>query len=254
MNRRIVLWTLIVLLSSMTVIAQEQDDEPIPPPRRAGTVKIGGAGGFTQGLLFLNIDPINDVMRRENLTPFSKDGLFMVGGQGYGYVLFVPNLRVGGIGMSGHMKSKTLSGNIMREVELGVGYGGVTADYVVNVLPRLDVTFGMMIGGGGMDFKFTRNYGLGQSWDQTWNDFGDTTAAREYSGKLNGSFFIYQPSLNIEFSLLRWIGLRAGVSYLGMAGGSWTRDDKYDQYGVPDNVNGKGWVVNTGIFLGWFGY
>ena len=254
MNRIAVFLAMMVILSTTFITAQEEDDEPLPPPKRAGATKIGGAAGFTQGLLFLNLDPINEVMRRENLAEFSNNGLFMVGGQGYGYVLFVPNLRLGYQGMGGHLKSRTLyqASNTTREVELSVGYGAATFDYTIPVVPRFDISLGMMLGGGNMDLKFTRSYGLGQEWVKTWDEFGSAQPADEYSGKLSGSFFVYQPSVNFEFALLRWLGLRAGVSYLGMTGSDWKRDDKYDVFGVPDNVSGKGWMLNSGIYIGTF--
>ena len=252
MNRIVFSAAVILLLNFTLTFAQEEDDEPLPPPKRPGATKIGGAGGFTQGWLFLNVDPINQMMRSENLAEFKKGGLFMLGGQGYGYILVVSNLRVGGIGMSGSMKSTTLRGNVVREVELSAGYGGVTIDFTLPIVLRLDVSFGMMLGTGGIDLKFNRSYGLGQQWGQTWNDFADSVPAREYSGTLSGSFFIYQPAMNVEFAVLRWLGVRAGVSYVGMSNPSWKRDDRFDLFGVPSDVNGKGWSFNTGIFIGTF--
>ena len=250
--RALLLMLLLFSLTTDIIFAQDQDDEPLPPPKRAGSTKFGGAIGFTQGLLFLNVDPINQVMLKENLAPFSGNGLAMLGGQGYGYIMLVQNLRIGYIWMNGKMKSKTLSGNTVREVDLSANYTGATFDYTIPVVPRLDVSVGMMIGGGGISFDFTRNYGLGQQWNGTWDNFGSSTPADEYSGKLSGSFFIWQPSLNVEFAVLRWVQVRAGVSYLGMAGGSWQRDDRYDLYGVPDDISGKGWTLNSGIFIGTF--
>ncbi len=253
MKRVHLLVTAIVVLITTFASAQDQDDEPLPPPRRAGATKIGGAGGFTQSWLFMNVDPINQIMKKENLAEFNRSGVFMVGGQGYGYIMLVPNLRIGGMGMSGSAKSKTLAGNIVREVELSAGYGGVTVDYTLPVVPRLDVSIGMMLGGGGIDLKFNRSYGLAQQWDKTWDDFGlGAKPADEYSGKLSGSFFIYQPALNVEYAVLRWVGIRAGVSYVGMSNPTWKRDDKFEVFGVPGDVSGKGWSFNTGIFIGTF--
>lgn len=252
MFRRLMLWMLLAMLATSVLPAQDDEDEPIPPPRRAGATKIGGAAGFTQGLLYLNIDPINDVMRRQNLAEFSKNGVVMTGGHIYGYTLFVPNFRIGGTWSGGNLKSQTLNGNVVREVKLSVGYGGATFEYVIPVVPRLDLTLGMMLGGGGMDLDFTRSYGLVQSWDTTWSDFGSNLPVNEYSGKLAGSFFLYQPAFTVEYSLLRWLGLRVGATYLGMVGGSWKRDDKYEVFGVPDNVSGKGWLFTSGIYIGTF--
>lgn len=255
-NRILLLSAVMLFLTTSIAISQQDDDEPLPPPKRAGSTKIGGAGGFTQSWLFLNVDPINDVMRGNHMAEFRKRGLFMVGGQGYGYILLVANLRIGGMGMSGSMKSRTLSGNVVREVELSAGYGGVTVEYTVPIIPRLDVSVGMLVGGGGIDLKFNRSYSLAQRWDSTWGDFGDANgpgpAVGEYSGKLSGSFFVYQPALDVEYAVLRWLGVRMGVSYVGMSNPTWKRDDKFEVFGVPDDVTGKGWSVNTGIFIGTF--
>ena len=254
MNKLLYVLMTILALSTVTMAQDEGDDEPLPPPRRAGSTKIGGAVGFTQGWLMMNFDPLNEMMRREALTEFDNGGLAMFGGQAYGYVLFVPNLRLGYQGMGGHTKSKTLYqvSNTVREVELSVGYNAATIDYTIPVVPRFDVTVGVMLGGGSMELKMSRSYGLGQNWNGTWDDFGGAQPVGEYSTKLSSEFFVYQPSVNVEFSLLRWLGLRAGVSYLGMAGSDWKRDDKFDVFGVPDNVSGKGWMLNSGIYVGTF--
>jgi hypothetical protein len=243
---------MLFLLIVPSLHAQEEDDEPLPPPKRAGSVKIGGAAGFTQGILFVNVDPVNVMMRRENLGEFSKDGLLMLGGSLYGYIGLVPNLRIGGSWASGSMKSVTLNGNAVREVKLSSNYGGVTLDYVVPLMPRLDVSAGVLLGGGGMDLEFSRSYGIAQTWDNTWDDFGGTAPVGEYAGKLSGSFFVYQPSVTFEVAVLRWLGVRAGASYLGMAGSSWKRDDRFDEFGVPDDVKGKGWMLNGGLYIGTF--
>ena len=239
---------------SLLVAQEEPKDEEILPPKRSAAAKIGGAGGFTPFWLFLDIAPINQMLRNANAAEFNNGRLLLLGGQGYGYVLFVPNLRIGGMGASGTMKSKALFGNTRRDVELSVGFGGVTLDYVIPIAPRFDLTIGTLLGRGGMDLKITRDDGRAKVWDDLWNEYGSLQPAQEYSRQLSGSFFIYQPSVNIEFALLRWIGLRAGVSYLGMSGAEWKLDDKYDIFGVPSNINGKGWMINTGVFLGTFLY
>src|SRR5262249_18283713 len=124
--------------------------------------------------------------------------------------------------------------------------------YTIPVVPRLDVSLGLMLGGGNLTFKNNRDYGFGKQWDQAWNQFGSTQPADEYTVKLSGSYFIYQPTLNVEFAVFRWLGIRAGAAYNAMSGGSWKQDDKYDLYGVPSDVNAKGWMLNGGIFAGFF--
>ena len=255
MKRMFIFGLLMYLLQYSFLSAQEEPkDDEILPPKRSAAPKIGGAAGFTPQWLFVDIDPINQVLNGAQAAPFNDGRLMLSGGQGYGYVLFIPNLRIGGMGAGGRMTSKSLSGNTRRDVELSVSLSGVTLDYVVPVMPRLDLSFGMLLGKGSMDLKITRDDGGAKVWDDLWNQFGSLQPAQEYSRKLSGSFFVVQPSVNIEFSLLRWVGLRAGVSYVDMSGGDWTMDDKYDIYGVPSNISGKGWMINTGIFIGTFVY
>lgn len=252
MNRNLRFVVLLMVLLTSLSFSQDQDEEPLPPPKRAGSTKIGGAGGFLQEWTFMDFGSINELMRKENLGEFSNNSMFTLGGQGYAYIMVIPNFRVGGMGMSGSSTVNTKSGNAVRQVKLSLGYGGVTFDYVFNVLPRLDITGGMLFGGGGIDFDISRNYGVIQDWPTLWDEFGSNNAADQYSSKLSGSFYIYQPSLNIEYSILRWVGLRVGVSYLGMSNPTWTRDDQFDVYDVPSGVSGKGWSFNTGIFVGTF--
>ncbi len=247
---------MLVLLStaSMMIAQQDDEDEPIPPPHKASGPKFGGAAGFTQNLLFLDMTPINQILSANNCAPFGGNGLFMLGGQGYGYVMFLPNLRVGGMGGSGTRMSTAIQGNTRREVELSAGFGGVTIDYVIPVVPRLDVATGVLLGAGGMSFTMRRDNGSARVWDNAWSQFGSNDSVYNYSTKLSGSFFVIQPNVNIEVALLRWLGLRVGAGYMGMIGSNWRVDDNYDLFNVPDNISGRGWMINGGLFLGTFLY
>jgi hypothetical protein len=252
MYRFLLAMMFMVLILETPAFAQDQDDEPLPPPRRSAAPKIGGGAGFIQHYLFLDMDPINKMLVSANAAPFDGNGLVMLGGQGYGYIMLLPNFRLGGQGASGTRTSRSLQGNTRRTVELSVGYGGVTMDYVIPIRPRVDVALGMVLGSGGMSMKITRDNGAGKDWNQIWKDFGGQDSVYNYSSTLEGSFFVYQPSVNVEVAVLRWLGLRVGASYLGMAGGNWKADDQFDIIGVPDNISGKGWMINGGIFLGTF--
>jgi len=253
--KRSVLMLFLFCLASFPLLAQDQQqDDELLPPSRSVSAKMGGAGGLTPFYLYMDVGPINEVLRRSNASEFDNGHMLLLGGQGYAYIYVVKNLRVGGMGVSGNMKSRSLMGSTRREVQMKVGFGGVTVDYVIPVVPRLDVALGIMLGSGGVDLTINRDNGTAKVWNDLWSEYGDSLAAEEYTRKMSGSFFVYQPSMNVEFALLRWIGLRAGVSYIGMAGGSWQLDDKYDIYGVPSSVSGKGWAINAGVFLGTFLY
>ncbi len=248
---------ILCLLFSLTIslIAQEDEEEPLPPNRTSQT-KIGGAGGFTQNILFLKIAPINDILRRSNAAEFENNAMLMLGGQGYGYIMVIKNLRIGGAGAGGTMASKPVStsDNITREVELSVGYGGVTIEYAISPLPRLDISPGILLGAGGMNFKMRIDRGQVKKWENIWGNYGNWEKINEYTKNLSGSFFAYQPSLNIEYAVLRWLGVRIGVSYSGLKMIEWKHDERDDLIGVPDDINGRGIMLNGGIFLGTFLY
>jgi hypothetical protein len=245
-----------ILAAASPALAQTENQyEPIPPSK-GSQAKIGGAIGYTPAWLFMDVDALNETIVAAGGTPFDGGRLMMNGGQGYAYLLLVQNLRIGGMGMSGTRSTSRLevATNTRRDVELSVGYGGVTLEYTVPVLPRLDVTVGTVLGGGGMSLTIRRDQGSSKDWGDIWGEVGSAQAATEFSRKLEGSFFAWQPSVTVEVALMRWLGLRAGAGYLGMAGGSWKLDGNYELLGVPDAINAKGWMINAGIYLGTFVY
>lgn len=252
MKLSVLIYFLFVFVYSALLFAQEQDEE-IFPPQRSADAKLGGAGGFTTSLLFFDVGPINEILRKANAAELKSGRLLLMGGQGYGYIMFIENFRVGGMGMTGTLETKLPSGTTTsRDVELTIGYGGVTLDYVVQLVSRLDLALGVLLGGGGLDFKITRDYGRNKHWDSLWTEYGTNDPVSEYSRKISGSFFIYKPSINLEYTVLRWFGIRVGVSYLGMTAGKWELDDKYDIFNVPSSIHSKGWMFNGGVFLGTF--
>ena len=232
-------------------LAQETQDDSLPPPSHL-PAKFGGGVGFAPFLLSMDFNPINDYLRKSNAGQFSTGPMFMTGGQAYGYILFVRNLRGGVMWGSGSVNSLAASGGMTRDVELHVGFTGATVEYVVPVSARLDLALGTMLGAGGMDITMKRDDGTPKQWDSVWTQFGSAQPAANFSRKMTGSFFMYEPMAHVEYAMLRWLGLRVGVGYLGTLGGSWKLDDKYDMIGVPDKINSRGLSINAGVFLGTF--
>jgi hypothetical protein len=254
--------TLLVLLvvSMFPSFAWTQEDAMTPPipPRRSKAAKVGAFGGFTPGWLFVDPAPINSFLQAAGGAPLSDAGVPMLGGGGAAYIMLVPNLRVGGLGMGGDISSTSLSSlGVRRDAKLSAGFGGVTVEYVLPIVERLDVAVGGMLGGGGIDITLREDVGGNKTWNQEWGNFG--TGNYQIGGqinnitrKLSGSYFVWIPSLNVEYAVMGWGGLRLGVSYVGMSSPSWKLDDKYDLLGVPSDVNGQGWMINAGILVGTF--
>jgi hypothetical protein len=243
----------ISVLLSLILTAGFAQEEPIPP-KRSRAIKVGLYAGFTPGWLFVDVKPINDFLAVGKGAALKENGVFMTGGAGAAYIMLLPNVRVGGMGLTGTLKSTALpdGNNIRRDAELRVGFGGLTIEYVFPVLERLDIAVGGMLGGGGMDLTLRQSNGGSNTWDGEQTLFGQWTAGApaNMTRTLSGSFFIWSPTVNIEYALLGWLGVRIGASYVGMSFPSWTVDSNYDLLGVPNDVSGRGFMIQAGIFVG----
>jgi len=219
-------------------------------------MKFGALGGFTPGWLKLDVGPVNDFLQAGKGAALSSDGMILLGGAGAAYIMVVPNLRIGGWGMSGSLKSTSLeeATGIRRDAELNAGFGGVTVEYVFPIVERLDVAVGAMLGGGGIDLTLRRSNGGNITWADEQNSFGSNLSSplATVTTTLTGSYFVWIPSVNVEYAILGWLGVRLGASYVGMSAPSWKADSKYELLGVPTKVSGKGFMINTGIMFGTF--
>jgi len=251
MKRVLFTLSLVALLAAIG-IAQE---EPIPP-KRSKAAKIGGLIGYTPGWLFMDTKPINEFIVPAKGAALKESGVYLNGIGGSAYIIFVPNLRVGGFRMWGKSVSTSLDGfGLRRDVEMDVSFGGVSVEYVFPIVERLDVAVGATLGGGSLSLTLRQDNGGSVTWNGEWGNFGNPGNAgplNNMTRKLSGSYFVYVPSVNVEYALLGWVGVRLGVSYVGMASPSWQVDDKYDLLGVPSKISGKGFMINAGLFVGTF--
>jgi len=247
------------LIMSITASASMSQDELIPP-KRSRAAKIGFFGGLTPGWLFVDVNPLNEYLVAANGAPLKDDGVFLFGGGGTVYVGVISNFRVGGIGMGGSISSRSVDATgVRRDADFNVGFGGVTFEYVIPIVERLDIALGTMIGWGGIDLTLREDTGGNLTWAEEWGNFGSGDYSDPFTGqitnitrKLSGSFFAWVPSLNVEYAILGWLGARLGASYVGMSAPSWTVDDEYDLLGTPSDIHGKGFMINAGLFVGTF--
>ncbi len=257
MKHKAMLLILLLSIAGSALLAQEDTIPPIPP-KHTKAARIGALGGFTPGWLFIDVDPINKFLVPAKGAALSNDGVFLYGGGGAAYIMFIPNLRVGGLGMGGSIRSTSLDGaGVRRDADLNVSFGGVTLEYVVPLMERMDLAVGTMLGGGGLTLRLREDVGGNKTWAQEWQNFGsgiyqDGSQINNVLRRLDGSFFVWIPSVNVEYALLGWLAARVGVSYVGMSAPSWKIDEKDELLGVPTDVSGKGFMLNAGIFVGTF--
>lgn len=252
MKKTLLVLSLIAMVGSY-VFAQE---EPIPP-KRTKMGKVGLFGGFLPGWLSVDVTSINDFIVHANGVPLSNNGVFMLGGGGAVYVMVLPNVRLGGVGMSGSLKSTGIQSppsDIRRDAKLNIGYGGVSIEYVIPIIERLDFAAGIMLGGGGIDLTMRVSNGGNNTWgsEQTFLATGIGGTTNNVTRTYSGAFFIWSPMVNVEYAILGWLAFRVGASYLGMSFPSWKVDGNYELLGVPSGVSGKGFMVQGGVLLGMF--
>jgi len=212
--------------------------------------KLGGAGGFTPRYLFLNTKDLNIFLAKGKAGQLSNKGILMYGGEGYGYIMFLKNIRMGGMGASGTVTTE----NLLREFQLDISYGGFFVGYVQPIAPRFDIALDVTLGGGEMNLRLWRTNNSKVVWDDIWTHFGDSLySENKYSQQIDGEFYTYQISLNIEYAILEWLGMRVGAGYVGMTSPEWKLDAKNKIVGFPSSISGKGISLNFGIFAGFFG-
>ena len=168
--------------------------------------------------------------------------------------------------MSGSISSTSLDAatNIRRDVQLKIGYGGITVEYVVPIMERFDFAFGTMLGTGGIDLTLRKSNGGSNTWESERGFLGATGGGVTPAGAelgsppdnvtrvLTGSFYILIPSVCFEYAVTGWFALRLGASYSVMFAPTWKVDSNYDLLGVPSNVKGNGMMVNLGLLVGTF--
>ena len=250
------LLTVVALISFiiLTSLAQDQESSSDFNQSNRIKVKVGGAAGFTPAWGLFNLDAINTTLKGAGMPELKNQPMYLAGGEGYGYIMFLKNFRIGGSGVTGTISSTSYdpATNTEKNVDYHISYGGFLIDYVLPIGDGVDVSTGVTIGGGGIDITMSSDNGTYKQWNTLWSEFGNNDSTTNITRHLNGSFFTLQPHVNIEYAILRWFQLRAGVSYPYMSGATWKLEGTQAILGVPGNLKTDGPVITAGIMFGFF--
>ncbi|MCF8260820.1 MAG: hypothetical protein K9J12_08600 [Melioribacteraceae bacterium] len=213
--------------------------------------KFGVAGGFTPSLVMPNLGPLNSQIKNFGLDEISSNGVFSYGGAGYVYVLFVPNLRIGGIGFGGSSLTESNIGGLNRKAEYNYSLAGITLEYTLPFINNMAVSVGAILGSGEVEIDLYQNQG-NADWDDVWTDFNapNNTTNRQ----LKNNFYTITPTLNIDIPVNRFIAVRVGAGYVMSLSDSWTVDEYWELKNVPDDLNGNSFFLQTGVFIGFFAF
>ncbi len=235
-----------IFIFTQNFLFSQNDEFQEESPQTMAIQKFGGAGGVVPMLGFFKNEEMNTILKNSNIPTLGTEPMYLLGGVGYAYIGFLPNVRIGGFGIGGKKTNPN--------VEYNISYSGFLMDYVVTVVPKLDIAAGFTFGGGGVNITLKKNTGTTRHWDNVWNDYKNDIPATYYTKNLNGSFFTFNPNLNIEYAILKWLQVRVGVGYPMMFSPTWKLDGKDEILGVPEKLKADGVTMSAGVIFGIFSY
>jgi hypothetical protein len=236
---------LIIIILSCNLFSQDKKYFDAP---------FGGGGGYTPGWIFVNLDELNKQLVGFGSGQLSTSGFYTSGGAGFIYIGFVPNLRIGGMGFGGSTSESALLDGFEREAIYHISGGGLTVEYTLPFIKNTAVSLGVVIGGGSIQIELYRNAG-NFDWQSLWSEISDVSdSSSNVSRKLNNNFFFLTPTINIDFPLDRFVSIRLGCGYQIAMGNTWTVENDKPLSNVPSDLNGNGFFIQSGIFLGFFSY
>jgi len=215
---------------------------------------FGGGIGYVPAWYIPNVDPVNTQLKLVGMPQLSTSGFYSSGVAGFLYIGFVKNFRVGGMGFGGSLSSSQTIDNVNREVVYSLSGGGVTLEYTLPFIKNVGVSVGAIIGAGSMDLELYRNSG-DFSWEGMWEEVSDPNISSDsYYGKLRNHYWMFTPTVNLDYPVYRFVVLRLGVGYQFSFADDWTADNDKPVSGIPSNLNSNSFFIQSGIFIGFFSF
>jgi len=169
--------------------AKEHEKKPeIKTPAWLKGKTVGGWGGPTLNYLNLDMGLFDPLTDKRGLDDF-KNVMYPVGGFGGGRI---GPVRIGGMGFGWYQKRS--KGDKKAEVSLGMG--GMVLEVEGDVLPKVGIIGGAMLGGGSLSLSAEGSDVDGGSWDKT------------------ESFLAAYPYLGVSVKVLSFLRLEANYGWL----------------------------------------
>lgn len=247
---------------SLPLLAQdkEEEDEEYDRSRYSywNRAKLGGAGGITPIVGMFDNKEMDKYLKGAGLPTLGTEPMYLIGGEGYGYIMFLRNVRMGGFGATGTKSVSmldTVGIDTRKSVDYEVSYGGFIMDYVQPLAHKLDFAFGASIGAGEINVTMRRDDGKFKDWNNLWNEYSNQSIqTNNYTRRLKGQFVVFTPHVSIEYTVLTWMQIRIGAGYPLMFSPEWQLDDKYEVNSVPSKIKANGYTINAGLMFGYFGW
>jgi hypothetical protein len=149
---------------------------------------VGGWGGPTLNYLNLDMGIFDPLTDKRGLDGF-KDVMYPVGGFGGGRI---GALRIGGMGFGWDQRKSRGD----KKAEVSLGMGGMVLEVEGDVLPKLGIIGGAMLGGGNIKLSAKGPDLAGGDWDQ------------------DEDFFVAYPYLGVSLKVLPFMRLEANYGWM----------------------------------------
>ncbi len=213
---------------------------------------FGGGIGYVPAWYIPNFDPVNVELKSIGKPELSTSGFYSSGGAGFIYIGFIKFLRIGGMGYGGSVTTSQIVDGVNREVVYNLGGGGVTIEYTIPIIKDIALSVGATVGAGTLKIQLYRNSGS-FTWAGSWEDFNSETNS-SFSRTLENSYWIFTPTINLDFPLNRFILIRLGTGYQLAFNDNWTADNGKELKNVPSDLNVNAFFIQSGLFIGFFSF
>jgi hypothetical protein len=215
---------------------------------------FGGGIGYVPAWYIPNVSPINNQLIDIGMPELSTSGFYSSGIAGFIYIGFVKNLRIGGMGYGGSLSTSQNINGENREVVYSLGGGGVTIEYTLPFIKNLGVSVGASIGTGSLKLDMYRNSGE-FTWEGIWIEFRNgNVSSGNFNRKLKNSFWMFTPTINLDYPLYRFVTIRLGVGYQLTFAHEWTADNDQPVSNIPSDFSSNSFFIQSGIFVGFFSF
>jgi hypothetical protein len=236
---KLLILTIVISLTAVTFPQQQKKYFDAP---------FGGGVGYVPAWYIPNLDPVNMELKSIGMPELTTSGFYSSGGAGFIYIGFIKFLRIGGMGYGG---ASTSSQN-NREVVYNLGGGGITIEYTLPFVKDIALSVGAIIGAGTLKIQMYRNSGS-FTWQGTWEEFASDVSS-SFSRTLENSYWMFTPTVNLDFPLNRFILLRLGAGYQLAFNDEWTGDNEQELKNVPSDLNANTFFIQSGLFIGFFSF
>ncbi len=202
--------------------------------------------GINPGWTVPEYTELNKTLADFGMPQLAKEGFFTYGFNFYGYLNFLPDLRIGVQTTTESSSSDGKAGNIDTESEYNLSTWGVSFEYTFHPMRKLGLSAGAVIGSGQTDINLYRNTGAVK--------LNEIFSSPNKSITLTNEYYHITPIINFDYQFSTFFAARVGAGYQIPVYSRWEADNGIELKEMPSGINSKALFIQTGIYIGIFSY